>query len=290
LEEKMAQTSMSGPDDKGNATLDSKQRENRKRKQIAESPWAFSDLGLELLYKADHRDCLCDRARPFGQIQIIVAWLFKIPFYYSQISSGSTWTLGELWTAVVRQALLIFFTIMVALNFESETKKVISTVLIWISRVIILPLHLFQETGVPLFSTELIAAQVGTLPVESHFFRILNQISTQFMRIFVGAFFSPTFEEHLASTVAIVLVRPVSLLLLGSSCPMDRSGAICGAAETLSLTIERALFHAAGGVIVYFLHLDRRRAWLRARRAAAAAARRPSQAAPVALQDGADCD
>jgi hypothetical protein len=105
---------------------------------------------------------------------------------------------------------------------------------------------------------------------------------TQFLRIYVGVFLSPTLEEYLLSTLAIILVRPVSFVLLGNSCLMDRSGAPCGAAETFSATRERVLCHAAGSVIVYFVHLDRRRAWIRERRRAAAEMRRKQRADAVA--------
>jgi hypothetical protein len=109
-----------------------------------------------------------------------------------------------------------------------------------------------------------------------------RSLQTQFSRIFLGVYFSPTLEEHLLSTLAILLVRPISLVLLGTSCPLDRTGAPCGAAETSSVMVERALCHAAGSVIVYLVHLDRRRAWLRERRHAAAEARRAARAAAAA--------
>jgi hypothetical protein len=113
---------------------------------------------------------------------------------------------------------------------------------------------------------------------------------TQFLRIYVGVFLSPSLEEYLLSTLAILLVRPVSFVLLGTSCPTDRSGAPCGVAETFSATRERVLCHAAGSVIVYFVHVDRRRAWIRDRRHAAAEMRRKLRADAVANAANADDD
>jgi hypothetical protein len=113
------------------------------------------------------------------------------------------------------------------------------------------------------------------------FFAMIDHLPDQFVRIYVGVF-SLTLEEYLLSTLAILLVRPVSFVLLGTSCPMDRSGAPCGAAETFSATTERVLCHAAGSVIVYFVHVDRRRAWIRERRRAAAEMRRRLRAEAVA--------
>ena len=120
-------------------------------------------------------------------------------------------------------------------------------------------------------------------PRSLFFFFAIFELSpgTQFLRIYVGVFLSPTFEEYLLSTLAILLVRPISFVLFGSSCPMDRSGAPCGAAETFSATKERVLCHAAGSVIVYFVHVDRRRAWIRERRRAAAEMRRKQRADAV---------
>jgi hypothetical protein len=106
----------------------------------------------------------------------------------------------------------------------------------------------------------------------------------------VGAFLCPTFEEFAISTLAILLVRPVSFVLLGTSCPLNRSDARCGAAETFSATTERVLCHAAGSVIVYFVHLDHRRAWIRERRRAAAEARRKRRADAVAVANAANAD
>jgi hypothetical protein len=119
-------------------------------------------------------------------------------------------------------------------------------------------------------------------PLRSIFAIIDLSSRTQFLRIYVGVFFSPSLEEYLLSTLAILLVRPVSFVLLGNSCLMDRSGAPCGAAETLSATTERVLCHAAGSVIVYFVHVDRRRAWIRH---AAAEMRRKRHADAVANAD-----
>jgi hypothetical protein len=126
----------------------------------------------------------------------------------------------------------------------------------------------------------------------SLFFFAIFELSpgTQFLRIYVGVFLSPTLEEYLLSTLAILLVRPISFVLFGSSCPMDRSGAPCGAAETFSATTERVLCHAAGSVIVYFVHVDRRRAWIRDRRHAAAEMRRKLRADAVANAANADDD
>ena len=72
--------------------------------------------------------------------------------------------MGELGTALIRQTLLIFFTALVVFKFESRTKAWIGIALILISRTVLLPLHLFQETGVPMFSTELVSAQVKNFP------------------------------------------------------------------------------------------------------------------------------
>jgi hypothetical protein len=50
------------------------------------------------------------------------------------------------------------------------------------------------------------------------------------------------------------------------------------------------LCHAAGSVIVYFVHLDHRRAWIRERRRAAAEARRKRRADAVAVANAANAD
>jgi hypothetical protein len=106
--------------------------------------------------------------------------------------------------------------------------------------------------------------------------------SLQFLRVLIGVFFSPTLEEHLVFAGAILLVRPISLVIFGTSCPMDRTSTPCGVAETLSAMVERALFHTAGSIIVCLLHLDRRRTWLRSRRQAEADARRNRRTAAAA--------
>jgi hypothetical protein len=135
-------------------------RERMKIDNATSSPWIFSDANMEALYESDHRENLFDRARPVGQIYSLFAWLFKIPFFYSRAYSDEPWTTGELYTAVIRQCLLIFFTIAFFPKFGSETKRRCGVTFIWITRIIYLPLHMFHETGIPIFSTELITSQV----------------------------------------------------------------------------------------------------------------------------------
>lgn len=82
--------------------------------------------------------------------------------------------------------------------------------------------------------------------------------------IFRGAFIYPTFEEHVATVTTLLLVRPVSLKIFGTTCPLDRlsEAGSCGLAQMWHALYERALLTAIGSSIVYFVHIDRRRAWL----------------------------
>ena len=140
----------------------SKPNEARRRLQASEadSPWKFEDSNLETAYESEHHGCLYERLRPIGLIYAIIAWIFKIPYLYFRIYSDTPWATEELWTVAIRLIIQTFFTTMLLLNFVKDKRKSVGTVLIWISRAVLLPLHLYHETGIPIFSTELITAQV----------------------------------------------------------------------------------------------------------------------------------
>jgi hypothetical protein len=146
---------------------DSKQVRIRTRRRIADnlpdSPWSFRDIVMETQYESDHRACLYERVRPFGQIYALIAWALKIPFLYTSIASGSQWDAEEIWTASIRMIVQTVNTTLIFLNLSMEMRRRVGVLWIWISRTILLPLHMFHETGIPIFSTELITAQVHKL-------------------------------------------------------------------------------------------------------------------------------
>jgi hypothetical protein len=122
------------------------------------SPWMFRDFISESQYQNELRDSLYDRTRPAANIFIGCSWVCKIQYFI--ILYFSEWKTEELIMAFARIFLLAFFTTMFTMKFKAETRRRAGTLLIWISRLIFSPLYLYQETGIPVFYTELLSAQV----------------------------------------------------------------------------------------------------------------------------------
>jgi hypothetical protein len=137
---------------------DTRQRLTSKRLSVSNSPWRFKDHVLESLYRAKYVDSLYDRTRHAAQIFFVCTWPSKIYYFISLYFSD--WKAEELLIAVTRMLTLTLFTAMFTLNFEVETRKRAGMPFIWISRSVMLPLYLYPLTGIPVFYTELLSAQV----------------------------------------------------------------------------------------------------------------------------------
>jgi hypothetical protein len=139
-------------------SADSTRHTEQQRLSEQESPWVFRDLILESQYQNELRDSIYDRTRPAAQIFIGCSWLSKI--HYFIILYLTNWKIEESIVVFARIFLLSFFTAAFTMKLKAETRRRAGTPFIWIFRAIVLPLYLYQETGIPVFYTELMAAQV----------------------------------------------------------------------------------------------------------------------------------
>jgi hypothetical protein len=137
-------------------SADSRHTEQQNRPSEQESPWMFRDLILESQYQNELIDSIYDRARPAANVFIGFSWLSKI--HYFIILYFTEEKLEEL--IMARVILLAVFTVVFAMKLKAETRRRSGTPFIWIFRAILFPIHLFLETGIPVFYTELMAAQV----------------------------------------------------------------------------------------------------------------------------------
>jgi hypothetical protein len=139
-------------------SADSRHNEQQNQMSEQESPWMFRDSILESQYQNELRDSIYDRARPALKIFIGFSWLSKI--HYFIILYFTNWKTVELIVAFARILFLAFFTAAFAMNLKAETRRRAGMPFIWISRAVFFPLYLFQETGIPVFYTEVLAAKV----------------------------------------------------------------------------------------------------------------------------------
>jgi hypothetical protein len=139
-------------------SADSRHTEQQNRLGEQESPWMFRALILESQYQNELRDSLYDRTRPAAKIFIGYSWLSKI--HYFIILYFSEWKTEEMIIALLRTFLLAFFTAVFTMKLKAETRRRAGTPFIWISRAVFLPILLCLETGIPVFYTEVLAAQV----------------------------------------------------------------------------------------------------------------------------------
>jgi hypothetical protein len=137
---------------------DSRHTEQQKRLSEQNPPWMFRDLILESQYQNELRDSIYDRARPAANVFIWCSWLSKI--HYFTILYITNWKIEESIVVFARIFNLSFFTVAFTMNLKAETRRRAGTLFIWIFRAIVLPLYIYQETGIPVFYTELMAAQV----------------------------------------------------------------------------------------------------------------------------------
>jgi hypothetical protein len=130
------------------------------RRTPANGPWLFKDKALERQYESESADKLYDRSKYIGRFYVIIAWLFKVPYYYARFASPYKWTLEEWTTSFLKQCMLMMYTLLIILNFSDERKKSIGIFLLWHSRILNLPLQMIQEMGIPQFPTQLATTQV----------------------------------------------------------------------------------------------------------------------------------
>ena len=146
-----------------------KQSRAKKQRPIIDCPWRFSDTVLEHTYDTEQRDLIYDRVRAPGQMLAIFAWVFNIPYFCYRALSAPSITIEELIPALFQKIILIFFTTVLFLNFGIDARKRAGRVFIWISRVVHLPLHMFNETGIPILITQLLIAQARAPESPAHY-------------------------------------------------------------------------------------------------------------------------
>jgi hypothetical protein len=128
------------------------------------SPWSFADTTLESKYTFDTISTTVDRLRMPGKIYISVAWIMRIPFLWSLMCGSYTWTAEEAYTTFLRLGLLVFYSIMCFFVYPGQVnKRRIGIVMVWIMRIVVFPMELGQELGVPQHSSQLILFQVHYL-------------------------------------------------------------------------------------------------------------------------------
>jgi hypothetical protein len=140
------------------AEIQSRQDNSSNRQNLRKSPWKFKDQVLESIYKTEYIDSAYDRTRPAAQIFFLCTWPSKIYYFISLYFTERK--AEELLIAFARLFFLAIFTTIFTLNFQAETRRRAGRLFIWISRLVFLPMYLYQLTGIPVFYTELLSAQV----------------------------------------------------------------------------------------------------------------------------------
>ena len=91
---------------------------------------------------------------------MIFNWMMKLPFFWSVICGSYAWTSEEACTAFVRLGLIVLYTILCFVHPNEINKRRIGFALVWLMRIVVLPLNIAQELGVPQFATQLFVSQV----------------------------------------------------------------------------------------------------------------------------------
>jgi hypothetical protein len=127
---------------------------------VHNSPWDFANWKLESQYRSDTIAATLDRMRMPGAVFVIFNWMMKLPFFWSVICGSYAWTSEEACTAFVRLGLIVLYTILCFVHPNEINKRRIGFALVWLMRIIVLPLNIAQELGVPQFATQLFVSQV----------------------------------------------------------------------------------------------------------------------------------
>jgi hypothetical protein len=124
------------------------------------SPWNFANWELESQYRSDTIAATFDRVRMPGTVYLIFVWMMKLQFFWSVICGSYVWTREEACTAFVRLGLLVFSTIFCIVHPDKINKRRIGFALVWIIRIVSLPLNIAQELGIQQFGSQLFVSQV----------------------------------------------------------------------------------------------------------------------------------
>jgi hypothetical protein len=127
---------------------------------VHNSPWDFANRKLESQYRSDTITATLDRIRMPGAVFVIFDWMMKLQFLGGVICGSYAWTSEEACTFFVRLMLLVFYTILCFVHPDEINKRRIGFALIWIMRIIALPINIAQELGVQQFATQLFVSQV----------------------------------------------------------------------------------------------------------------------------------
>ena len=204
------------------------------------TPFKFSDITREHDYQKYLISIMLNRWRKRALFLCSLIWCCRFFGLRNLFHTLEAWKFGQVLVLFARLAMDILVTYFSFCSYNQSTAVLAGHLGVWVSRVLTVS-YILQEAGAVQHFTNLALSQV--------------------MLIGRGVFCTLTFEEYSLSVLLSLLVRPVSLLLYSSACPLDPSGP-CLAEEMWPILVQRTLLVSASSCLVYWAHVDLRRDWV----------------------------
>ena len=204
---------------------------------MSASAFAFEDWVLERRYQEFYLSSCVDRIRPFIYfLYIPIVGTMRMSILVHSEFYGPRLGNAELILLVIRLSILVILLILLSKKWAKDSNYRRGVFVFWLKR-----------------ATLILAAmqQMGQNSRDPQIMSILVCF------IFIGGLISPSFAEYISYSLLLTILRPL-YLTFGSSQSNSSE-------EILNTLYQHSLILALGASIIWTVHADHRRDWLRSR-------------------------
>ena len=203
-------------------------------------PWAFKDKQLENLFQKYMSVSMLERNKLLILVLVCCGWAVRLIHLALRLVFPYEWTSKEIIIMIVRLSLHTFLTLAVLVRMSESSTVLISKLLVWVPRIGSIATFA-EQAGVQQDDSAILLLPLG--------FTIVCSLTS-------------SFRECASFLSVLFLIKPASILLMGSNgCPSGVP-APCPGRDFQSVLIQNACLFCISIAVYYHIFSDTRRHWL----------------------------